>query len=553
LIFPWVKVAHLASKVLSIAAKQVLSDWENHHGYRPVLLETFVNPTRYKGVSYQAANWNYLGQTSGRSDKEEGVKKNVYVYPLTNRFREILTNQQSTGVLKNTAKRSDKPGNDDPFVQMWQRLADLVYYIAQKYDQTWQKRSRIINTMLIILFIFRLVFSKNKQGYGTTINELWEQCRKMDFSLPQAKPVAASAFCEARKKLDENIFKSINREIIETCKHCETDHLWKKRRLFAVDGSKINLPRQLKSANYPLPSHTAYYPQGLVSCLYQLKSKIPYDFSLDSNYDERKMAMDHLKILRADDIVIYDRGYFSYLMLYCHRERKIDAVFRIQKGTHKAIDEFTASTDFDRVITINPSSEVGKKTRARRPDLKIVPLQMRMIKYQIAGETYTLGTTLMDSDLYKTDEFCDLYHSRWGIEELYKISKTLIEVDDFHSHSERGVKQELFAHFALVTLTRIFSNKVESDLSGEDAQRDIGKNPQSPRVKINFKNSIATVARNLEGLFIRHMQLVSETIATILSSLVRCKQKERPGRCYDRQSKKPVKKWSARKTQKAMA
>lgn len=552
LIFPWVKVKHLASKVLSMAAKQVSSDWEEQHGYRPLLLETFVNPTRYKGTSYQAANWQYLGQTSGQSDKEEGVKKDVYVYPLTRHFREVLTNQKSTGVSKNTAKRSDKLRSDDPFVQMWQRITNLVYYIAQEYDQKWQKRSRIINTMLIILFVFRLVFSKNKQGYGTTINELWEQCRKMDFPLPQAKPVAASAFCEARKKMDENIFKTINTEIIKTCEHREIDHLWKGRRLFAVDGSKINLPRQLKSDNYPLPSHTAYYPQGLVSCLYQLKSKIPYDFDLDSNYNERKLAMNHLKILMADDVVIYDRGYFSYLMLYCHIERKIDVVFRIQKGTYKVIDEFMACKEIDQMITINPSSEVRRKTIAQRADIQIVPLQMRMIKYSIAGETYILGTTLMDSDLYKTDDFCDLYHSRWGIEELYKISKTLIEVDDFHGHSKRGVKQELFAHFVLVTVSRIFSNKVEKDFLDEDLEKDTGKNPQSTRFRVNFKNSLTTIARNLEGLFILHMQLVSETIHTILSSLSRCKQKERPGRSYARQSKKPIKKWNMRKSQKAM-
>ena len=61
--------------------------------------------------------------------------------------------------------------------------------------------------MLLILFIFRLVFSKNKQGYGITILELWEQCRIMNITLPQKKPAAPSAFSNARKKLDESIFK----------------------------------------------------------------------------------------------------------------------------------------------------------------------------------------------------------------------------------------------------------------------------------------------------------------------------------------------------------
>lgn len=557
LILPWIRVKHLASKVLSIATKQISNDWEEQHGYRPILLETFVNPTLYKGTSYQAANWQHLGQTSGQSDKKEGVKKDVYVYPLIDCYREILTGRKplklSKAYASKGAKKSDKLTSDDPFIQMWQRITNLVYSISQNYDQKWQKRSRIINTMLLILFIFRLVFSKNKQGYGTTIIELWEQCRKMGFPLPQDKPVAASAFCEARKKLDENIFKAINTAIIKTYKDSETDYHWKGHRLFAVDGSKINLPRQLLSCNYSMPSHTAYYPQGLFSCLYQLKSKIPYDFDLVSNNDERKLAMKHMEVLRANDIVIYDRGYFSYLMLYCHMEQKIDVVFRIQKNTYKVIDEFTVSNEIDQLVTIHPSSEVRMKTAIQRPDIQPVPLPLRLIKYTIAGETYTLGTTLMDKERYKTEEFCDLYHSRWGIEELYKISKTLIEVDDFHSHSERGVRQELFAHFALITVNRIFSNKVEKDFSNGDAESNVGSEPESPKLKVNIKNSLTTLARNLEGLFIRHSQLVFETVHLILTSLSICKQKERPGRSYERRSLKPIKKWSARKPKKATA
>ena len=73
--------------------------------------------------------------------------------------------------------------------------------------------------------------------------------------------------------------------------------------------------------------------------------------------------------------------------------------------------------------------------------IKIVPIKLRLIKYTISETTYTLGTTLLDRNKYKGEEFSDLYHSRWGVEELYKISKVLIDVEDFHSQTERGVKR----------------------------------------------------------------------------------------------------------------
>ena len=66
-------------------------------------------------------------------------------------------------------------------------------------------------------------------------------------------------------------------------------------KIFAVDWSKINLPRPLLEYSYPTPSDNAYYPQELLSSLYQLKSNIPVDFDLSAHYDERVMAQNHLR------------------------------------------------------------------------------------------------------------------------------------------------------------------------------------------------------------------------------------------------------------------
>lgn len=59
----------------------------------------------------------------------------------------------------------------------------------------------------------------------------------------------------------------------------------------------------------------------------------------------------------------------------------------------------------------------------------------------------------------------DVYPGRWGIEELYKVSKRIFIVEDFHAKTERGVKQELFAHFVLITMNRLFANRADSELN----------------------------------------------------------------------------------------
>lgn len=62
LIFPWVQVPNLASTILARVARQLPTDWQQRHGYQPVLLETFVTQPRFHGTCYRAANWIYNGQ-----------------------------------------------------------------------------------------------------------------------------------------------------------------------------------------------------------------------------------------------------------------------------------------------------------------------------------------------------------------------------------------------------------------------------------------------------------------------------------------------------------
>ena len=91
LIFPWVKVKNLASKVLSLAAKRVADDWLEHHGLHPVLMESFVDTGRFSGACYKAANWLHIGQSKGPKGSENKNPKAVFVYPLREDYQAILT------------------------------------------------------------------------------------------------------------------------------------------------------------------------------------------------------------------------------------------------------------------------------------------------------------------------------------------------------------------------------------------------------------------------------------------------------------------------------
>jgi hypothetical protein len=96
LILPWVRVKGLASKILALSARQMPRDWQAQYGYRPLLLETLVDGTRFRGTCYRAANWIFIGQTTGRGrmdrkhEAHDQAGKDIYVYPLVRDARQLL-------------------------------------------------------------------------------------------------------------------------------------------------------------------------------------------------------------------------------------------------------------------------------------------------------------------------------------------------------------------------------------------------------------------------------------------------------------------------------
>jgi hypothetical protein len=95
LILPWVEVAHLASHLLGRMAKRLSRDWEALYAHPVYYLESFVDPTRFQGTCYRAANWQFLGRTTGRGKADHTKKPNrsykqVVGYPLTRHFRSRL-------------------------------------------------------------------------------------------------------------------------------------------------------------------------------------------------------------------------------------------------------------------------------------------------------------------------------------------------------------------------------------------------------------------------------------------------------------------------------
>jgi len=124
LILPTVRVKNLASHALSLAAARIAGDWQERYGYRPVLMETYVQKDRFTGSCYRAANWQSVGTTAGRGRQDGNHAravpiKEVYVYPLSaNAKRELCGDAPHPVVSSESLRTAPSDWAEEEFAQV---------------------------------------------------------------------------------------------------------------------------------------------------------------------------------------------------------------------------------------------------------------------------------------------------------------------------------------------------------------------------------------------------------------------------------------------------
>ena len=150
------------------------------------------------------------------------------------------------------------------------------------------------------------------------------------------------------------------------------------------------------------------------------------------------------------------------------------------------------------------------------------PAVLRLVRYDIGESRYVLAMTLDDPERYSLKDLSDLYHGRWSIEELYKVSRNVIEVETFHGRSERGVRQELYAHFNLIAMTRLFTNRGDGVL--DDAHEG-----DLPKMRTNFSNALAMLAGSLEELILAQAASLADAVSRVADSVLAVRRGCGPG------------------------
>ena len=217
-------------------------------------------------------------------------------------------------------------------------------------------------------------------------------------------------------------------------------------------------------------------------------------------------------------------------MALAHPERGPHLLFRIKRRANPTFDGFIASDRTDRTMTLDAPRD-GAALRGRT-------LRVRPVRYTAGDTGYRLATSLPDSDGHGIQPPVDLHHGRWGTGEMYRSGKRVI--GDLRARSERGVRQGIHPAFTPLTLTRRFPDRCDSDPTGGGGEDGL------PAMRTNLRNGLRLVGKETGPLFLRQAGAVRESVARIMAGLSRCIQRERPGRSYRRESKRPGSRWQAR-------
>jgi hypothetical protein len=283
-------------------------------------------------------------------------------------------------------------------------------------------------------------------------------------------PIKQQSFSETRTKIKPEAFLTLFKVSADTMlTHCKKK--WHNYyRLFAIDGSKIDLPQDRALKGYfgtNGRNATSACAQGLL--LYDVLNDIIVDAIIAPlNCDERTLAMAHLDNCKAQipeekKLLIFDRGYASFELITKLETDGFYYVMRVRKKFNKDIDAQTNSDDA--YVLLEKGLEIeGVKFRKA--------IGVRVLKFLLdSGEEETLLTNLFDGGLGVGD-FKVLYFMRWPIETKYSIAKRKLQVENFTARSVDGVLQDFYATMYLVNAVACAGYDVQAEIEAERADKD---------------------------------------------------------------------------------
>ena len=406
-------------------------------------------------------------------------------------------------------------------------LEDIVLnYKVSENDFTRRRKQSFHSTIIFMLNLLTKSLSAEIENFIHFISQNIKEKEIVCFT--------KSAFVQCRKKIKPEVFKYLSDSLIEEfyTDNDESIKLWNGFRILAVDGSRLSLPdtQELeriygKTKNQ---SETGVV-QARISVLYDVLNKFAIDGCLSPlSTGEGVLALNHLTFSKTGDLIIYDRGYPSYNLIYEHFDRGIDFLIRVKVGFSNITRQFYQSGLHSDIVKIHP----GKNTNlSDKPYSKDTFKEVRLVKVELpSGEVEILITSLFDSEKYPNSIFKDLYFLRWGVETFYDELKNKIKAEHFSGYSQHSILQDFYAALFVSNVQSLIVGEINDELAKELTETKY-------QYKVNSNLSYGFLKDRIITLFFSNKEMDS-----IVSELKELFKKHtipiRPNRKYERDTDK---------------
>lgn len=286
-----------------------------------------------------------------------------------------------------------------------------------------------------------------------------------------------SAFVQARKKIKPEVFKHLNQRIIEEFYKDNSGVLrqFDNLRILAMDGSRLTLPftKELEEIYGQTKNQTNTYIVQTKACvLYDLLNEICINGILSSiDTDERTQAKQLLEHCQANDLIIYDRGYPSFELIYEHYQKNLHFLMRMPLDFSQVVKDFVASGKTSQIVEIKPGQ---KKSFENKPYTKSSILKIRLLRITLnSGGIEVLATSLLDSKHYGNEVFKELYFKRWKIETYYDELKNKLKIEEFSGYSNQSILQDFYSTLFVSNIQTLIENEINEEIEKESETKNI--------------------------------------------------------------------------------
>ncbi|WP_287636531.1 IS4 family transposase [Bacteroides sp.] len=404
-------------------------------------------------------------------------------------------------------------------------IQSIKEYITtpEKLEPHRAKNHFICKRKLSLFQVIMYLLYTSKASMFQNLSRIREVLGSLDFP-----DISKQALSKARQFINPVLFKELYYLSVDLFyKQLPSRKLWNGYHLFAIDGSKIELPNSKSNFEffgemfgYPDPSRR--FTMGLGSIVYDVLD----DYIVHASFQqylasERSAALEHLHNLEdlniyQNSVVIFDRGYYSEDMFrYCVEHQHL-CLMRLKQNYNIAKK---CSGD---IITVLPGNE-----KDGTEDIRIRVIEVILN----AGTKEYLATNLFDSHISQ-QMFRELYFYRWPVETKYKELKSLLAIEEFSGATTTSVLQEFYINVLLSNLSSLIKNQVDEEI------QITAKSTNKYRYQANRAFIIGRVKTIVSKILCNLFDLSALDI--LYKESLRCRSQIMPGRTFRRKKNKAI-------------